>query len=83
VLESRSGAEAVAVRFRPPEVAVILSASAVESWRSSDETGIYAAVDLGPKGKLKISIEKDFACLHRADSGSSDAFPNPHAAAAR
>jgi Family of unknown function (DUF7009) len=76
-LERSPSASAVSVRFAPPTIAVVLPSAAAESWQSSGETGIYAAIDLGAQGTLEVSIEKDFACLHGDDAENADSFPNP------
>ena len=79
-LERSADAAAVAVRFAPPAITVVLPAGAAESWQMDSQTGIYATVDLGPRGILEVSVEKDFACLHRDEAGNADSFPNPLAA---
>ena len=76
-------AAAVAVQFEFPKIFVILPAAAAESWRASGQTGIYSNVDLGSRGALEVSVEKDFACLHGTDAERADSFPNPHGGAAR
>jgi len=80
VLERSADAAAVAIRFDPPVIAVVLPAGLAESWQTGDQTGIYATVDLGPRGTLEVSVEKDFACLHSDEADNADSFPNPLAA---
>ena len=79
-LERSRDASAMAIRFEPGAIAVILPADSADAWRASDKEGIYATVDLGPRGILEVSVEKDFACLHRDEAGNADSFPNPHSA---
>jgi len=46
-----------------------------KNWLETDQTGIEAATS-----SLRILIEKDFQCLHRASAEDADGFPNPLAA---
>lgn len=43
--------------------------------------GIYATADLGSRGTLELSIEKDFACLDRSDADNLVTFAIPLARA--
>jgi hypothetical protein len=80
-LELGIGIDDVALRCVPPEIAVLVPSGEAIAWRSSDQVGIYAAADLGPRGFLELVIEKDFACLDRSDEDNLDTFPNPLAGA--
>lgn len=80
-LELSHGVTSVTMRCTRPEIAVLMPASEAATWRSSDQVGIYATADLGPRGLLDLTIEKDFACLDRSDADNLDTFPNPLAAA--
>ena len=77
-LEHNVRTKSVTVRFDPPALSVALPTSEVERWVDSDRVGIYATLDLGPRGTLDLIIEKDFACLHATDEENRDAFPNPN-----
>jgi hypothetical protein len=57
---------------------VIVPNELAAQWATSEQIGITAQVPNGAPGGLWISIEKDFACLHR-ESEDADAFPNPAA----
>ena len=50
-------------------------------WSESEEVGIYH--DFANKGTkhIKVSIEKDFACVGREGEDKKDRFPNPNAKA--
>ena len=72
---------AVEVQSSPQRVVVVVPAKEVRDWSSTDQVGIAAEVDLGPRGRLSVLIEKDFACLDRSDEENADTFPNPHSAA--
>lgn len=50
----------------------------VETWLQPHEVGMEALLDLPNGDKLRVLIEKDFACLtERTDEDESDNFPNP------
>jgi hypothetical protein len=53
-------------------IVVTIPTTAAAAWIESDQTGIEASV-----GTLRLLIEKDFQCLHRAPVPGEDAFPNP------
>ena len=72
--------KAVDVQSSPQRVVIAIPAKEVRDWSSTDQVGIAAEVDLGPRGTLSVLIEKDFACLDRSDEENADTFQNPHAA---
>jgi hypothetical protein len=67
--------------YRSGEVVIALPTRTATEWAGSDQVGIYAAVDLGPRGTLNLIVEKDFACLDLSDADNADTFPNPIASA--
>ena len=77
-LEHAAADRDIALRYRPGEIAVVLSASRARQWAESDEVGISGGIDVA-RGTLLLLVEKDFACLDRKASGGDDAFPNPKA----
>ena len=77
-LEHNDRTESVTVRYDPPALTAALPTSDAEQWAGSDQVGIYATLDFGPRGTLDLIIEKDFACLHGSDQENRDAFPNPN-----
>ena len=59
-------------------ITVFLPKAMADTWIGTEEVGVEADQPIGDGGILKLSIEKDFACLHaRAGEDESDAFPNP------
>ncbi len=74
-LVASAGAGAVGARFEGGRLVVEAPADAAAAWARSNETGIEAAPETGPR----ILIEKDFQCLHAPESPDADAFPNPAA----
>ncbi len=63
-----------AATFDGSKIRVILPSAVASEWIGSDQTGIEAST-----GTLRLVIEKDFQCLHRAPAAGEDAFPNPMA----
>ena len=59
----------------------MLSNAAFTHWCNPAETGIYAEVDAGGGTRLKVSVEKDFACLDSSDADNHGTFDHPHAGA--
>ena len=58
--------------FENSQIRVTLPTRAAMQWIESDQTSIEANT-----GTLRLLIEKDFQCLHRAPAPGDDAFPNP------
>ena len=63
---------ALSASFDGVRIAVTLPAAEAAQWSSNHQVAVE-----GTAGPLKISIEKDFQCLHGPDSVNPDAFPNP------
>lgn len=78
-MEHSTSVKSASLRFAPPEIAAVFPTSEVERWAGGEEVGIYASIDLGPRGVLELIVEKDFACMHGSAEENRDAFPNPHA----
>jgi hypothetical protein len=65
------------LRYQRPEVVVVLPTKEATTWAQGSQVGIYATVDLGPRGTLDLIVEKDFACVDGSDADNLDTFPNP------
>lgn len=62
-------------------ITVFLPKTLADRWIGTEEVGVEADQNAGDGRSLKLSIEKDFACLHRRPGeDESDAFPNPSTA---
>lgn len=72
--------QSVMVRCARHEIAVVLPEDDLAAWARGEQVGIYATIDLGLRGALRVSVEKDFACLDNRDADNADTFPNPKAA---
>ena len=60
-------------------ITVMVPQHLVKAWAATDEEGLYQDQSV-PGGSLQISVEKDFACLHKPESPeNAGTFPNPGA----
>jgi hypothetical protein len=75
-LEQSAQAETMTVRYRPQEVTVLVSSSEARNWAEGNDVGLYGAAGSGHV-PLELAIEKDFACLDKAEAENADTFPNP------
>lgn len=70
----------VSVQYKNGQILVSIPTEQCRTWAESDSVGIYYDQEIDEDTNLKISIEKDFQCLHkRAGEDESDNFPNPAA----
>lgn len=73
----KTDAGVVSAAFRGGEITISVPAEIADNWVNSDEVGFDAAQPIGDD-KLKILIEKDFACLSsREHEDTTDNFPHP------
>lgn len=64
--------------FENNQLSVFLPKWEAENWTQTNEVGISAEHPIGNDKFLRITVEKDFACLEeRPGEDDSDAFPNP------
>jgi hypothetical protein len=76
-LEHSGATTELSVRYRPLEVAVMLSTEEARRWSNSDQVGFYR--DIAIRGEvLAVLVEKDFACLDGSDADNEDTFENPN-----
>ncbi len=75
---AESGAEEISANFGNGRISIIIPQIIAEKWAQTEQTALAAEQNL-PSGKtLRISIEKDFACLSpRPEEDESDNFPHP------
>ena len=66
------GGGKIAATFDGKSVSISLPDSEARAWLASDREGIA-----GTAGPLKISVEKDYECLHRESEEDKGSFPNP------
>jgi len=72
VASSPDAAE-VAVDYESDSIRVVLPRAVAAAWAESDRITIE---DSGNAG-VRILVEKDFQCLHKAAERDPDAYPNP------
>jgi hypothetical protein len=76
-LEQSPAHQAMTVRWRPQEVAVLLPREEARRWSEGDQVGLYCDYNVGEE-ILTLSVEKDFACLDGTEADNEDTFPNPN-----
>lgn len=75
--------ENIHAQFDAGKITVSVPAIPARNWTESSQIGLEDIQSIGASKTLKILIEKDFACLERADGeDESDAFPHPKERAA-
>ena len=75
-LEHVPDAPAIAIRYSPHEVAVVLSSAVARRWAGNEDVGLYGDTPTS-HGKLEFAVEKDFACLDKNDEENADTYPHP------
>jgi hypothetical protein len=71
-------AEEVSANFENGRISIFIPQAIAEKWFPAEQTGISAEQNLPSGKKLRILIEKDFACLTpRAEEDESDNYPHP------
>lgn len=65
--------DALTASFESGLALVVVPASQLRQWATSDDVGIYGAA-----GALRIEVEKDFRCLTRPEERfNPDVYPHP------
>lgn len=78
-LEVSPTAEAVRVRAEADGVTVLVPTALAQEWIGTDRTGFTCEQPVGGGASLRLTVEKDFRCLHRDGPGEAAAFPHPDA----
>jgi hypothetical protein len=79
-LQRDPGQQDIAASFEGGVLEIRLPARAAHAWCTSEQVTL-ASEQAVPGGVLRITLEKDFACLApRTDEDESDNFPHPKAA---
>lgn len=77
-LETSATGQDVLADFRNGQIIVQIPRKLVEDWATTDEVSIEATQPLDNNAKLRILVEKDFACLKPRDGEDDrDAFAHP------
>jgi Family of unknown function (DUF7009) len=78
-LRRDAGAIALAAGYANGTLEVRLPQNAALDWCRSDDVTLAGAQPVAADGELRITVEKDFACLTaREGEDESDNFPNPN-----
>ncbi len=64
-LEYTKASESAVLHYRPQEVLIQLPAARLGDWIRSDETLLYAGIDLSTRGMIDIFIAKDYELLDK------------------
>jgi Family of unknown function (DUF7009) len=60
-------------------ITVVLPPAVASGWTGSEEVGIEQEQPIGGSKTLRVTVEKDFACLtQRPGEDDGDAYPNPN-----
>lgn len=71
-------AKEISARFEYDEIVVEIPKSAARDWTETNLVGLESEQTIDENARLKILVEKDFACPDRPfDTDNADAFPNP------
>lgn len=74
-------AASLSARFERGTVSVSLPNSLVGPWAAGTDEGITGQQSIPDAAPLRVSVEKDFACLKPRDPAEDrDAFPHPRSA---
>jgi hypothetical protein len=82
-LKSDAAAHEISAHYRDGVVEVRIPASTARQWCTTELVTLAHEQPL-PQGALRITLEKDYACLTaRSDEDESDAFPHPGSGAGK
>jgi hypothetical protein len=82
-LKSDAAAREISAHFRDGVVEVRIPQSTARQWCTTELVTLAHEQPL-PQGALRITLEKDYACLTaRSDEDESDAFPHPDSASGK
>jgi hypothetical protein len=77
-LQSSIATETTNAKFQANQIVVFVPEALGQRWADTDEIGLHAEQNLGGGKRLRLLIEKDFACAERREGeDDSDAFPHP------
>jgi hypothetical protein len=69
-----SGLEA---KFEGGNIILLLPAKMGEGWAENSVVGFESEQEVPGGKKLKLLLEKDFACLEKRETDDRDTYPNP------
>lgn len=82
-LRRDAAAREIEASYRGGTLEIVIPAAAVHTWHTTDQVTLSREQPT-PQGVLRITLEKDFACLApRADEDESDNFAHPEQASGK
>lgn len=79
VQQDTKSEEKARAEFLGNSIIVYLNSTLAQDWCMGDDIGIYDSKKLSGSEDLRITVEKDFACLtEREGEDDTHAFPNPN-----
>ena len=76
VVRTSMTAHEISAEYDGTTIVVTLPENEAKAWTAGEQVGLYRET---ASGGVSISVEKDFACLDRADADNRDTYPNPKA----
>lgn len=76
-LETAEGIEGLRASFDGQIITLFIPASAAATWYEEERVGFENEQEVAPGVRLKMLLEKDFACMDTSHEDQSDKFPNP------
>jgi hypothetical protein len=77
VLEATDAISSAQGTFTARGIVVQVPIGDAVKWASTDQIGIEGEQSINNQTRLRILIEKDFACLDGTEEQNADTFPNP------
>jgi hypothetical protein len=77
VLESTAAVSSPSATVTARGIVVQVPSHEVMKWASTDQVGIEGGQPVDSETRLRILVEKDFACVDGTDKENADTFPNP------
>jgi hypothetical protein len=77
-LQSAHNVQEFAATFSGHKITVLIPEESRKRWTSTDLTGFDEEVDAGQGNRLRLVIEKDWACIDNTmNEDQSENYPNP------
>ena len=74
-IEVAPAAEEVSVRAEADGFTVLVPGALAREWVETDRVGFTCEHPVSAEASLRVSVEKDFQCLHQARPGDTASYP--------
>ena len=74
------GIDSLAATYIGNKLTLFVPLTMQKEWTTTDKVGFNSIMNTGPGKTLSLLLEKDWACVDKADEDQSDNFENPNAA---